>query len=81
MIKELNEKDNLQYVGLHLLGMKFFKSDTNKQHKFDTREGVPQIWREKEVFLKLHFTAQIKAKVVSSPSKKKTFFKFELACT
>ena len=51
-------------MGLHLLGMKFFKSGT-KQHKFDTREGATQIWREKEVFRKLHFTTHIKAKVVS----------------
>ena len=64
MIKEMNEKDNIQHVGLHLLGMKFFKFGT-KQHKFDTREGATQIWREKEVFRKLHFTTHIKAKVVS----------------
>ena len=65
MIKEMNEKDNLQYVGLHLLGMKFFKSG-NKQHKFDTKKGAQQIWREREVFRKLHFTQEIKAKIVNS---------------
>ena len=64
LIKELNTVDSIQYVGLHLLGMKFFKSGT-KQHKFDSREGAKQIWREKEVFRKLHFTPEIKAKVIS----------------
>ena len=63
MILEMNEKDGLQFVGLHMLGMKYFKSGT-KQHKFDTKEGVKQIWREKEVFRKLHFTQDIKAKIV-----------------
>ena len=64
LIKELNSVDGIQYVGLHLLGMKFFKSGL-KQHKFDSREGAKQIWREKEVFRKLHFTPEIKAKVIS----------------
>ena len=63
LIKEMNQEDNLQYVGLHLLGMKFFRSGT-KQHKFDTKDGVQQIWREREVFRKLHFTQEIKAKIV-----------------
>ena len=63
MIKKLNEQDNIQYVGLHLLGMKFFKSG-RKQHKFDTREGVQKVWREREVFRKLHFTQEIKSKIV-----------------
>jgi hypothetical protein len=43
--------------------MKFFKS-RRKQHKIDTREGAQKIWREKEVFRKLHFTQEIKAKIV-----------------
>ena len=64
-IMEMNRKDNLQYVGLHLLGMKFFKSGT-KQHKFDTKKGAQQIWREKEVFRKLHFTPDIKVKIMTS---------------
>ena len=65
LIKEMNKKDSLQYVGLHLLGMKYFKSGT-KQHKFDTGKGAKQIWRETEVFRKLHFTLEIKTKIVGS---------------
>ena len=38
LIKQLNEKDEIQYVGLHMLDMKFFRSAT-KQHKFDTKQG------------------------------------------
>ena len=45
MITEQNEKDKVSYVGLRLLGMKYFKSG-NKQHKFDTAPGAKQIWRE-----------------------------------
>ena len=63
MIMELNAKEKLQFVGLHMLGMKYFKSGT-KQHKFDTKDGCKQIWREKEVFRKLHFTQEIKVKIV-----------------
>ena len=63
LIKELNGQDNIQYVGLHLQGMKFFRSG-KKQHKFDTKEGAQKIWREKDVFRKLHFTQEIKAKIV-----------------
>ena len=62
-IMEMNARDNLQFVGLHMLGMKYFKSGT-KQHKFDTKVGAKQIWREKEVFRKLHFTQEIKVKIV-----------------
>ena len=40
--------------------MKYFKSGL----KFDTREGAQRIWREKEVSRKLHFTQELKAKVV-----------------
>jgi hypothetical protein len=59
----MNENDNLQYVGLHLLGMKYFNSGT-RQHTFDTRQGTQKVWREKEVFRKLHFTQELKANIV-----------------
>ena len=42
---------------------KYFKSGT-KQHKFDTGKGAKQIWRETEVFRKLHFTLVMKIKIV-----------------
>ena len=63
MIVALNTKDKLSFVGLHLLGMKYFKSGT-KQHKFDTVPGVKRIWRESEVFRKLHFVPEQKLKIV-----------------
>ena len=34
------------------------------QHKYDTRPGTKAIWREKEVFSKLHFTMENKLKIV-----------------
>ena len=63
MITEQNEKDKVSYVSLRLLGMKYFKS-RNKQHKFDTAPVGKQIWRETEVFRKLHFTQEQKLKIV-----------------
>ena len=49
---------------MHLHGIKVFKSGT-KQHKFDTKPGTTQIWREKEVHRKLHFTMDNKLKIIS----------------
>ena len=34
------------------------------QHKFETKPGVTPIWRENEVFKKLHFTVENKMKVI-----------------
>ena len=34
------------------------------QHIFDTKPGATQVWRETEVFRKLHFTMEIKLKIV-----------------
>ena len=61
-VKEMNQEDGLNWVNLHLHGIKVFK--TGKQHKFDTRHGATQIWREKEVFRKLHFTMDNKLKII-----------------
>ena len=58
-----NNSENVSFVGLHLLGMKYFKSGT-KQHKFDTKPDTDRIWRENLVFRKLHFTQKIKTKIV-----------------
>ena len=63
-IKNFNQEDKLEYVGLHMQGLKFFKSGTI-QHKFDTRDGAKKIWEENEVFKKLHFTMEIKLKIIS----------------
>ena len=63
-VKDMNQKDGLNWVNLHLHGIKVFKSGT-KQHKFDTRPGTTQIWREKEVSRKLHFTMANKLKIIS----------------
>ena len=65
MIKELNGQEGLEYPGLHLWGMKYYKSGF-KQHKYDTRPGSTQICRESEVGRKLHFTPEIKLKIISS---------------
>ena len=46
--------------------MRFFKKSGTKQHKFDTREGSRRIWRESEVRRKLHFTSEVKLKIVES---------------
>ena len=61
-IKQMNEKEGLEYPGLHLWGMK-------RQHKFDTRAGAPKIWREAEVHRKLHFTLDIKLRIMTSIQK------------
>ena len=63
MVKELNQEDGLSWVNLHSHGIKMFKSGT-MQHKFDTRPEAKQIWREREVFRKLHFTMENKLKIV-----------------
>ena len=62
-IKMMNQADGLSWVNLHSHGNKNFKSGTI-QHKFDTRPGTKQIWREKEVFRKLHFTMENKLKIM-----------------
>ena len=54
-IKEMNKKDGLNWVNLHLHGIKVFKSGT-KQYKFDERPRTTQIWRHMEVSRKQHFT-------------------------
>ena len=66
LIKEMNEEAGLAYPGLHLYGMRFFKKSGTKQHKFDTRESSRRIWRESEVRRKLHFTSEVKLKIVES---------------
>ena len=64
LIKELTEGAGLAYPALHMYGMKYFKSGT-KQHKFDSKNGSARIWRETEVRKKLHFTKEVKLKIVT----------------
>ena len=61
-IKAMNEEEQLSWLNLHMQGVKILKS--GPQHKFDTRPGAKAIWREKEVFRKLHFTMENKLKIV-----------------
>ena len=62
MILKMNEAENLKCVRMDYHGVKRFKSGTI-QHKFDTNPGATPIWRETEVFRKLHFTMDIKLKL------------------
>ena len=61
-IKAMNEEEQLSWLNLHMQGVKILKS--GPQHKYDTRPGTKAIWREKEVFSKLHFTMENKLKIV-----------------
>ena len=61
-IKAMNEEEQLSWLNLHMQGVKILKS--GPQHKYDTRPGKKAIWREKEVFNKLHFTMENKLKIV-----------------
>ena len=64
MIIDTNSRDNLTTVRLDYIGVKRFKSGT-VQHIFDNKVGAKQIWRENDVFKKLHFTVDVKLKTVS----------------
>ena len=61
-IKAMNEEEQLSWLNLHMQGVKILKS--GPQHKYDTKPGSKAIWREKEVFRKLHFTMENKMKIV-----------------
>ena len=55
--------EGMGMVRIDYTGIKRFKSGT-KQHKFDNRDGATKIWRENEVFRKLHFTMDVKVKIM-----------------
>ena len=61
-IKELNQQDGLLWLNLHLKGIKMLKS--GPQHKYDTMQGAAQVWRERQLFKKLHFTMANKLKLM-----------------
>ena len=67
MIIDMNTRDNLTTVRLDYIGVKRFRSGTT-QHIFDTKPGATQIWRETQVFKKLHFTMDVKLKIISKIS-------------
>ena len=55
--------EGMGLVRLDYTGIKRFKSGT-KQHKFDNKDGATRVWREDEVFRKLHFTMDVKVKTM-----------------
>ena len=63
MLLDLHDKEGLKIVRLDFQGVKIFKNG-KVQHKFDTKPDATQIWREEEVFRKLHFTMENKLKLV-----------------
>ena len=63
MILEMNEAENLKCVRMDYHGVKRLRSG-KIHHKFDTRPGATPIWSETEVFSKLHFTMDMKLKLV-----------------
>ena len=54
---------DLKLVRLDYHGVKRFPSGM-RQHRFDNVAGALPVWREKEVFRKLHFTMEYKMKIL-----------------
>ena len=63
LIIQMQRAESLEMVRLDYMGIKRFKSGTT-QHKFDNKAGPTPIWREQEIFRKLHFTKEIKVKIM-----------------
>ena len=59
-----NREQGIIPVRLDYIGIKRFKSGT-VQHRFDNKPGATPIWREREVFRKLHLTMENKLRVIS----------------
>ena len=62
-LKAMNERNSLSWLNIHLQGMKILKS--GPQHKYDTRPESLKVWRETNVFDKLHFTMANKLKLIT----------------
>ena len=60
-IIQLQRAESIEIVDYMVI--KRFKSGT-VQHKFDNKEGATPIWREEEIFRKMHFTKELKLKIV-----------------
>ena len=63
LIIDMTRGENLDLVRLDYHGVKRLRSG-KIQHKYDNRSGVVPVWREKEVRKKLHFTRELKVKVM-----------------
>ena len=61
-IISLNKEIDLTGVRMDYQGIKRFKSGM-VQHIFDTKLGSAPVWREGEVFKKLHFVMEKKLKM------------------
>ena len=68
LIIQMQRAESVEMVRLDYMGIKRFKSGTT-QHKFDNKEGATPIWREQEIFRKLHFTKEIKVKIMEHINK------------
>ena len=68
LIIQMQRAEAIEIVRLDYMGIKRFKSGT-VQHKFDNKEGATPIWREQEIFRKLHFTKEIKVKIMEHITK------------
>ena len=63
MVITMQSEQNIKMIRLDFHGVKWLAGG-RLQHKFDTKPGVTPVWREKEVFRKLHFTIENKMKVM-----------------
>ena len=63
LIIDMTRAENLDLVRLDYHGVKRLRTGT-MQHKYDNRSGVVPVWKEKEVRKKLHFTMELKVKVI-----------------
>ena len=63
LIIDMTRAEKLDLVRLDYHGVKRLRSG-KLQHKYDNRSGVVPVWREKEIRKKLHFTMELKVKVV-----------------
>ena len=63
MIMESNTKEGLNYVRLDRIGTRY-NHIGKLQHIRDTHPGSNRIWKENEVFRKLHFTMQKKMEII-----------------
>ena len=63
LIINQHEELGLKLVRLDYYGVKRLNPE-KWMHKFDNRPGTTQVWREAEVFKKLHFTIEVKVKII-----------------
>ena len=66
LIKNMNIENKVNYLKVHMEGVRFDKRKNTAWHK---TQAQTQIWREPEVFDKFNFTPEIKLKVVKNAVK------------